>query len=46
MEYLRRNLAEVYAAVGDNPFSLVVTSTFEGTAVKDTTAAWGPKVYS
>ncbi|MFD6443634.1 hypothetical protein ACFWEJ_00935 [Promicromonospora sp. NPDC060204] len=46
VEYLRRHLAEVYAAVGDNPFSLVVTSTFEGTTVKDTATAWGPKVHT
>jgi hypothetical protein len=45
VEYLRRNLADLYAAVGDAPFSLVVTSTFDGTTVKDTTALWGPNAH-
>ncbi|WP_129782864.1 hypothetical protein [Promicromonospora panici] len=46
VEYLRRHLAETYAAVGDAPFSLVVTSTFDGTAVKGTEALWGPRVHA
>jgi hypothetical protein len=46
VEYLRRNLAELYATVGDAPFSLVVTSTFDGTTVKDTTALWGVKAHT
>ncbi|MFD6138872.1 hypothetical protein [Promicromonospora sp. NPDC060271] len=46
VEYLRRNLSELYTAVGDDPFSLVVTSKFDGTTVEDTTALWGPKVHS
>ncbi|MFD7307653.1 hypothetical protein [Promicromonospora sp. NPDC059942] len=46
VEYLRRHLAELYAAVGDAPFSLVVTSKFDGTTVTDTTTLWGPKVHA
>jgi hypothetical protein len=46
VEYLRRNLAGLYTAVGDAPFSLVVTSRFDGTTVKDTKALWGPKAHS
>lgn len=46
VEYLRRHLDAVHAAVGEDPFSLVVSSTFEGTTVKDTVAAWGPRVHA
>lgn len=45
VEYLRRNLAELHAAVRDEPFPLVVTSAFEGTTVTQTSALWGPKVH-
>lgn len=45
VEYLRRNLPDLYAEVGERPFSLVVASRFEGLAVTETTALWGPKVH-
>lgn len=45
VEYLTTNLPALYDAVGDAPFSLVVTSAFDGTTVTETTAAWGPKVH-
>lgn len=45
VEYLRRNLPDLYAAVGDAPFSLAVTSTFDDTTVTETTALWGPKAH-
>ncbi|MGW2093265.1 hypothetical protein [Promicromonospora sukumoe] len=46
VDYLRRNLAKLYATVGDSPFSMVVTSKFDGTTVEDSAALWGPKVHS
>lgn len=45
VEYLTANLPDLYGAVGDAPFSLVVSSVFDGTTVTETTAAWGPKVH-
>lgn len=45
VEYLAANLPELYATVGDDPFSLVVSSTFNGTTVTDTAAVWGPEVH-
>lgn len=45
VEYLRRNLTDLYAKVGHDPFSLIVASTFDGTTVTDTAAAWGPKAH-
>lgn len=44
-EYLTRNLATLYEEVGESPFSLVVTSAFEGTTVTETSAIWGPRVH-
>ncbi|WP_460701441.1 helix-turn-helix domain-containing protein [Myceligenerans halotolerans] len=45
VEYLRRNLPDLYVAVGDGPFSLVVTSAFDGMTVTETSALWGPKAH-
>lgn len=46
VEYLARNMTTLYEVVSDEPFSLVVTSAFEGTTVTETSALWGPKVHS
>ncbi|GAA1860578.1 hypothetical protein [Myceligenerans crystallogenes] len=46
VEYIRRNLTELFEAVGEQPFSLIVTSSFEGMAVTETAAAWGPRKHT
>lgn len=45
VEYLTRNLATLYHDVSDTPFSLVVSSTFDGTTVTETSALWGPQAH-
>ncbi|MCF4121751.1 hypothetical protein L1785_12230 [Antribacter sp. KLBMP9083] len=45
VEHLRHHLPDLYAEVGERPFSLVVASTFDGTTPTETTALWGPKVH-
>lgn len=46
VEYLRRNLDDLFGIVDERPFSLVVASTFDDLTVTETDALWGPKVHS
>lgn len=45
VEFIRQNLSELYGQVSDEPFSLVVASTFDGTTVTETSPVWGPKLH-
>ncbi|MFI2361902.1 hypothetical protein [Promicromonospora sp. NPDC019610] len=46
VEYLRSNLDDLFGIVNEQPFSLVVASTFDDLTVTETEALWGPKVHS
>lgn len=45
VDYLAKNARAIYDQVGDEPFSMIVGSTYDGAEVTHSEALWGPKTH-